>query len=275
MKLEVQKGLFIISALILTGPSTTHAAVLANVGGKAIDSEQIKSEYETINDEQRRAVNKDLIARRTVVDSAINTEVLYQAAKKSGLEKDNEFQKALERFKRQYLATKILEKSIESKLSSGSVKKYFEAHKGLFDSTQVCASHIVVSEEEQARKLASVAKSDNAKFDDLAKKNSIDPTVQDNKGDLGCFTRERMVPQFSDAAFSMKKNEIRGPVMTSYGYHVIKVYDIKPGKVPNYEEVEQRVKDAYRLKLMQEMIADLRTKSEVKVNEEELKKFRL
>lgn len=264
-----------IGLLILNLTGFAHAAVLAQVGSKVIDDALIKSDFEQMNDQQRNVVNRDLTVRKTIVDSAINTELLYEAAKKAGLDKDKEYVQSLDRFKRQYLATKMLEKGVEGNVTSSNIKKYFDSNKNLFDSSQACALHIVVQTQEEAAKITALAKEKSAKFEELAKKYSIDPTVQENKGDLGCFTRDRMVPQFSDAAFSMKKDEVRGPVMTSYGYHVIKVYDKKAGEVPSFSEIEQKVKEAYRLKLMQETISGLRAKSDVRINEEELKKFKL
>ncbi len=251
-----------------------QAAWLAKVGNNEITDDMIRAEYEMMDKDQKAMVNKDQTTKKNIVDNTVNSELLIQAAVKSGMENDAEYKKALERFRRQFLASRMMEKSIEPKLSKSEVKKYFDANKGLFDSTQACASHIVVSDEPTAMKVLKEVNSPKAKFDVIAKKYSMDPTVQDNGGDLGCFTRDRMVAEFSAAAFGMKKGEIKGPVKTVYGYHVIKLTDVKAGKTPNYDEVEQRAKDAYRVKLLQEMIADLRTKNGVKLNDDAIKSFK-
>ncbi len=253
----------------------SHAAVLAKIGSTELTTEELKQEYDMVTNEQRKTINQDPSTRRSLVDNMVNAEILVQAAQKTGLDKDKDYNNAFTRFRRQYLATKFMQKAVESKLSRDDLKKFFESHKNLFDTSQACAYHIVVQDEQLASKLVEQAKAKGANFEGLAKKHSIDPSVQENKGDLGCFTRDRMVPEFTQAAFSMRKNEVRGPVRTVFGYHVIKLVDIKPGKVPGFEEIEQRVKDTYRSKLVQDLITDLRAKSQVQVNEEEVNKFKL
>ncbi|MBI3543892.1 MAG: peptidylprolyl isomerase [Deltaproteobacteria bacterium] len=266
---------FVLGLLAIAAPMAANASVLAKVGDKPITDEMVRSEYETITGDQRKAVNDDAATRRNMIENAINAELLVQAAKKSGLEKDEEYQRAVEHFQRQYLASRFMQKAVEPKLSKGEVKKFFEANKHFFDTTQVCAYHIVVQEEKDAEKILAQTKVKGAKFEEIAKKNSLDPSVQENKGNLGCFTRDRMVPEFAAAAFNMRKGETKGPVHTMYGYHVIKVYDIKAGKVPGYDEVEQQAKESLRTKLVSELINDLRAKSSVKVDESEAKAFKL
>ncbi|MEW6056489.1 MAG: peptidylprolyl isomerase [Bdellovibrionota bacterium] len=269
------KKSIVLLALLMSLPTLVQAAILANIGEKAINDDQVRKEYDSITSEQKKAINADAITRRNMVDSMVNAEVLFLAAKKAGMENDEDYKTALERFQRQFLASKFMQKALEPKLSNSEVKKFFESNKNFFDSTQVCAHHIVLENESDAKKVLEEAKKKGAKFEDLAKKHSLDPTVQENKGNLGCFTRDRMVPEFAEAAFATAKKDFKGPVRTMYGYHIIRVDDIKPGKVPGFAEVEQRAKEALRLKLVTELITDLRTKSNVKVNDEAIKKFRL
>lgn len=264
----------LMTALILF-PAFANAAVLATVGERKISDDELKGEYQSVTGDQRKAINEDEMTKKSLVDSAVNAEVLFQAAKKAGLDKDEEYLKAVERFQKQYLASQFMRKAVEPKLSKDGTKKFFEENKGFFDSTQVCALHIVMQDEQEAEKVLKLSKSKGVKFEELAKKHSLDPTVQENKGNLGCFTRDKMVPEFAAAAFGMKKGEVKGPVRTMYGFHVIKVTDVKAGKTPGFDEIEQRVKETYRLKLVNELLLDLRAKSNVKINEDEVKKFKL
>ena len=271
----MSKIYFILLALVLSLPISAMAAVLAHVGEKPITDEMVKSEYDTISGDQKKSINEDPSTRRNMVDNAINAEILVQAAKKAGFEKDEEYKKAVDHFERQFLASKFMQKAVEPKLGRPELKKFFDENKTFFDSTQVCAMHIVVQDEADATKILAQAKVKGAKFEELAKKSSLDPSVQENKGNLGCFTRDRMVPEFAATAFNMHKGEIKGPVHTMYGFHVIKVYDIKAGKVPGYEEIEQQVKEVYRNKLVSELINELRSKATVKIDEEQVKTFKL
>jgi peptidyl-prolyl cis-trans isomerase C len=265
----------LLAAAALCAPFAANAAVLATIGDKSITTEDIKKEYDGVTSDQRKAINEDPATRHSVVDNAVNAEILVMAAKKAGLDKDEDYKSALARFERQFLATKFLQKSVEPKLNNSGVKKFYEENKNFFDTAQVCAHHIVMADEREAEKVMQLAKAKGVKFEDLAKKHSLDPSVQENKGNLGCFTREKMVPEFAAAAFNMRKGDIKGPVRTMYGFHVIRVDDIKPGRVPGYDEVEQRVKETYRVRLVNDILQDLRAKTSVKMDEEAINKFKM
>jgi peptidyl-prolyl cis-trans isomerase C len=272
MKLTQLTSVFAV-VLAMAVSQNARAAVLATVGEQILTDEKIKKELTNLNSEQKKRFNGEVTARKGLVENWVNSEVLLQAAKKAGLDRDEDYKRAFDAFQRQYLSAKYLKTTLDSKVTNAAVEKFFNENKTFFDTTKVCASHIVVTSAEEAKKLYEQAKVKGANFEQLAKKSSMDPTVQENKGNLGCFTREQMVPEFTAAAFTMKKGEIKGPVQTMYGYHVIKVTDIKTGKVPNFAEVEAKAKETLGFKLQSELLNDLRTKSNVKVNEEEIKKL--
>jgi len=76
----------------------------------------------------------------------------------------------------------------------------------------------------------------------VARDFSKDPGSAKQGGDLGYFTRDKMVKEFGDAAFSMKKGEISGPVKSSFGYHIIKVEDTRKVTAPTFNEVKDQIK---------------------------------
>ncbi len=88
---------------------------------------------------------------------------------------------------------------------------------------EVHASHILVKSKEEAREILEKLKG-GAKFSAIAKKRSACPSGKKG-GDLGWFTRGRMVKPFEKAAFSMEKGEVSEPVKTQFGWHVIKVLE--------------------------------------------------
>lgn len=91
--------------------------------------------------------------------------------------------------------------------------------------TKVKASHILVSDESEAKALKSQI-DEGANFEELAKKYSKCPSGS-NGGDLGYFRRGQMVKEFEDAAFDTEINKVSDPIKTQFGYHLIKVYDKK------------------------------------------------
>ncbi len=129
------------------------------------------------------------------------------------------------------------------KVSADEVKAYYETNKARYVSREERkASHILISAakdakdddkkvaEAKANQLFAQLKKNPKDFAELAKKHSQDPGSAVNGGDLGFFQRGMMVPQFDKAAFDGKKDELLGPVLTDFGYHIIRVTDIKPEK---------------------------------------------
>src|SRR5215469_11642569 len=116
------------------------------------------------------------------------------------------------------------------------------------------ASHILIAvkpdasdaEKAAAKKradaLAAQARKNPAQFAELAKQNSQDPGSAAQGGDLGFFARDgSMVKPFEDAVFSMKQGEIVGPIQTDFGWHIIKLTSIRPGKLQSFDEVKGQI----------------------------------
>jgi len=79
-------------------------------------------------------------------------------------------------------------------------------------------------------------------FDALARERSDDPGSKASGGDLGFFPRGQMVPAFEQAAFALKPGQLSGVVTTQFGYHVIKMIEIKPGRVVPFDEASPKIK---------------------------------
>lgn len=150
---------------------------------------------------------------------------------------------------------KLLEEKlvVESEVSDEDISEYFEQNKETFKRPEeVKASHILISKspddseeakKEKQDKLSELRKQiiDGADFAELATAHSDCPS-KSKGGDLGFFTREKMVPPFSDAAFSLEKGEMSGIVETDFGYHLIKTTDKHEAGVVPLEEVKEDIK---------------------------------
>ena len=139
-------------------------------------------------------------------------------------------------------------------VSDTEIKKYYDEHQPEFgEQEQRQAAHILIAAAAQAsdaEKQAAKAKAEQilqqirqspGKFAELAKQNSQDPGSAVNGGDLGLFGRGMMVKPFEAAVFKLKPGEVSDLVQTDYGYHIIKLVAIKPGKVRTLEEMKSSV----------------------------------
>jgi peptidyl-prolyl cis-trans isomerase C len=213
------------------------------------------------------------------LNELVKKELLYQEALKKGMDKDPEYQKKVEDFKKLTLIGQLLEKEIESKakVTEPDAKAYYEKHKAeLASVSQIKASHILVKTEAEAKKISETLKK-GADFAELAKKNSIDPGSAKNGGDLGYFSPGQMVPEFEQAAAKLKPGEISEPVKTKFGYHIIKVTDKKMGKPVDFEKVKnaimQRLSAEKQKEVFDGYVEGLKKSYKVEINKEALSKL--
>jgi peptidyl-prolyl cis-trans isomerase C len=250
------------------------AADLAKVNGKTITDRDLQIALSNLNEGQRATALKDPNTRRQVLTGVIEQEVLVQEAEKAKLDADKEYKEALNAFRRQYLASRVLQKNLGSKFTDSAAKKYYDKHKSRFSTEQVRAMHILIRDEKKANEVfAKVKGLGDDEFMAEAEKISEDPSAKNNRGDLGYFGHDRMTAEFSNAAFAGLKGEVIGPVKTDYGYHIIRVVDKKVGKVMGYDEVELRVKNELRQELTKNYLGELRKQAKVQVDDKAVDKL--
>jgi len=198
---------------------------------------------------------------------------MIEAAKKAGIEDTPEFKKELESAKKALLVKYWLKKQFDNLIISDSeAKKFYEKVK--MSPEKVHARHILVKSEAEAKKIISElsklkGKALTKKFIELAKKKSVGPSGKSG-GDLGYFTKDRMVPEFGAVAFSLKKGEIsKKPVKTQFGWHVIYVEDKELSKVIPFEKLKDKIIQTLKQKKFKEKIDKdlnaMRKKADVKI----------
>ncbi|MGE0614326.1 MAG: peptidylprolyl isomerase [Bacteriovoracia bacterium] len=257
----------VVGVVALSSIVALAAKDLATVNSAKITDGDLKKAISGFNEQQQKDIMSDANTRNQVLQNLIDQELLSQEGRKQGLEKTEEFKEAMDAFSKQYIANMLVQKQLGPKMSEGAAKDFYKDNKNNYSTAQVHAQHILVKTEEEARKVMQQTKQKDTDFQELAEKISQDPSAKNNRGDLGYFTRDRMVAEFTDAAFAAKKGDIVGPVKTAYGYHVIKVVDKKNGNTLGYDEVELRVKADLRQKLIRAMVSDLRAKAKITVTQ--------
>lgn len=130
----------------------------------------------------------------------------------------------------------------EIKVSDADIKTFYDKNLSYYSQPEsVKARHILVKTEEEANSLIAQLKT-GANFEQLAKEKSIEPGAKESGGDLGTFTKGKMVPEFETAAFAQKVGTFStAPVKTEFGYHVIRVEAHTVAAAPDYSKIKDQV----------------------------------
>jgi parvulin-like peptidyl-prolyl isomerase len=277
---KIALSIFLVSAFAIQ----SQAKVYATIGDKKITDVDIEQVLRILPNGQLiknlGGIDKlDSAKKKQIIDISIDNYLIAKKSFSEGIEKTDEYKKQLENIKNS-LATQLYSKKIidSIKISDKDVKNYYDNNKQKFTEPEdkVKARHILVKDEKKAKKLIKElegAKDKEAKFIELAKKNSIGPSKVDG-GELGWFDAKRMVPEFSKAAFALKKGEFtKKPVKTQFGYHVIYLQDrLKKGTVVAFDSVKVKIKEALKAEKTKEkfdeLIKSLREKTKVEYSKE-------
>lgn len=269
-------GLKIVACVLGLFAGSALAADVATVNGKKISDAEFKKEIEQLGP-QGEMLKSQPEARVGFLNQMITLRLLEEAGKKAGIEKTAEYKQRLESVKRQVLASVYLEKTVEEKTTDAEMKKYFEKNKGSFSDKEVCAAHILMKEDKEAdaKKVLEEAKKPKADFAALAKKHSTGPSGPKG-GDLGCFGKGRMVKEFEAAAFETKAKTVHPKlVKTRFGFHIIKVNEVKGGDAVKFADVKEKVEREMRQKVRNDLVDGVRSAAKIDVNEKAVKELKL
>ena len=183
--------------------------------------------------EGRAVILEQLIAQRLFLADAMRN--LY--------EREPAFKEELQRIKEQLLTQYAISKAVDSvTVTDIEARKFFDENREQFAAQPVVsASHILVDSEEKANDILAQLNQGSIAFEDAARQHSSCPSAQQG-GSLGEFTRGQMVPEFDQAVFSMEVGELRGPVKTQFGYHIIRLDDKKEGAPVSFDQAKDQIK---------------------------------
>jgi len=264
-----------ILLVLAMGTTMTYAAdVLATVNGKKVTTEDAERFIRASNPQQSFATIQDS-DKKIVTDRLVERVLFIEAAEKSGVEKEPEFQKALAIAKDELMINQWMKNQYDATVvSDGEAKEFYEKNKEQFQKpAQVKARHILIKEDEAAaKKLIETLKPLHGeklkeKFIELAKSKSEGPTAPKG-GDLGYFGEGQMVAPFNKAVFALKKGEITAePVKTQFGYHVIYLEDKKEASTIPYEQVKAQIvknlKQTQFRKMLEKSAEELKNKADI------------
>lgn len=251
----------LLLVLLAAASLPVMAQNLAVVNGKAIPSSRVE------------LMAKQLVAqgqqdspqlRAMIKEELINREILMQEADKRGLGSSVDVKNQVE-IARQSIVIRALVADFIKKnpVSDADIKAEYDKFKAHASDKEYHARHILVEKEDDAKAIIAKLKA-GGKFEELAKQ-SKDPGSAANGGDLDWAAPTAYVKPFSDAMVALQKGQItETPVKSQFGYHIIKLEDVRAAKVPTLEEVKGQIAETLQQKKLQAFQLELRKKATVK-----------
>ena len=269
---QLAATLFLTSVAFL--PVQGHAAedadpVVATVAGVEIRASELTlaegdldPQFARLPDEQRRVA---------ALAAVIDIKTLARKAEAEKLDQTDEFKKLMEFQRDRALHNAIFKASVVDPVSDADLKARYEKEIAATPAEEeISARHILLATEDEAK--AVIAELETGKdFAELAKEKSTGPSAEQG-GDLGFFTKGRMVPEFEAAAFQLQAGEYaKEPVKTQFGWHVIKVEERRETAAPAFEEVIDQVRQVVMRERYAELIRSARSETEINVLDADLK----
>jgi peptidyl-prolyl cis-trans isomerase C len=217
-------------------------------------AQQLAAAGRPVTPEMQGQLREEIVAR----------EVFMQEAQKQGLDATEDYKNQLELARQAILIRALFENYRKTNaVSDADVKAEYDKFVAANGGKEFKARHILVETEDQAKKIMADLKK-GAKFEDIAKKQSKDPGSGANGGDLDWANPASFVPEFSEAMIKLKKGETTpAPIKTQFGYHIIRVDDIRQAQLPKVEEVKPQITQQLQQQRLQKYQEELRAKAKV------------
>lgn len=236
-----------------TGPvSTPDNQVLAKIGEKTVTEADLKEMSNAVPD-KFKFYYQTPEGRRQTLEYIVNVYALAAEAEKQGVDKRPDVQKLLNFTRNDLLARFYLEgltKDLPTP-TDAEAKAFYEGNKAEFVTPEsIHLSHILVESEKDAKDVLARLKK-GEKFGDIASQVSVCPS-KDVKGDLDWMPRGSLAPEIEDVAFTLKNDQIQGPVKTKFGYHVLLMHDKRPARENSYDQVKDMIMEQLKFLKQQE-----------------------
>ncbi len=250
----------LLVVLLATAALPAFAQNLAVVNGKPIPSargdmmaKQMAAQGQPDTPQLRNMIKEELV----------NREILVQEADKAGLGNSADVKSQVEMARQSILIRALIADHLKKNpVGDAEIKAEYDKFKAQAGDKEYHARHILVEKEEDAKAIITKLKG-GAKFEELAKQ-SKDPGSASNGGDLDWASPASFVKPFSDALVALQKGKItETPVKTQFGYHVIKLEDVRPAKIPSMEEVKPQIAESLQQKKLQAYQQTLRAKAKI------------
>ncbi len=252
----------VIAVLTVGAAGAAHAQNAAIVNGKAIPSARV-DEFVAALTQQGRPDTPEL--RTAVRDELIAREIFVQEAERKGLTRSTEVARQLEQTRQDILIRAVIREHLKNNpVTDAELKAEYERlTKGAAGGDkEYRARHILVETEAEAKSIVDQLKK-GAKFEELAKK-SKDPGSAANGGDLDWNGPDTFVKPFAEAMVKLEKGQLTEiPVKTDFGWHVIRLDDVREPAPPPLEQVAPQLKQEMERRKIQTLQTDLKAKARI------------
>jgi len=248
------------AALIAAAPWAT-AQNVAIVNGKAVPTARVDVLAQQMAASGRQI---DETTRAQLKEEVILREIFMQEAQKRGIAASDEYRTQME-LARQTILIRGLFADYQKKnpVTDAEIKAEYDKFSSANAGKEFRARHILVEKEDEAKAIIASIKG-GAKFEDIAKKQSKDPGSGANGGDLDWANAASYVTEFSEAMVKLDKGQMtQEPVKSQFGWHIIRVDDVRQAKLPAFEEIKPQIAQQMQQQKMAEFQKSLREKAKV------------
>jgi peptidyl-prolyl cis-trans isomerase C len=254
------KKQMLAATLVALLAAPAFAQNIAVVNGKPVPSARLTALKAQI-ERSGRPVTEDMLGQ--IKDEIIAREIFMQEARKRGLDASEEYKTQLE-LARQTILIRELFADFQKKnpVTDAEIQAEYDKFVAANGGKEYRARHILVETEDQAKAL--IAEIKTGKFEELAKKNSKDPGSGANGGDLDWAGASSYVPEFSNAMVKLDKGQMsEEPVKSQFGWHIIRVDDVREAQLPKLDEVKPQIAQQLQQQKMGKFQEDLRAKARI------------
>jgi peptidyl-prolyl cis-trans isomerase C len=197
-------------------------------------------------------------------DEVIAREIFLQEAQKRGLDASDDYKAQMELARQTILIRELFaDYQKTNPVTDAEIKAEYDKFAAANGGKEYKARHILVEKEDEAKKIIADLKK-GQKFEDIAKKQSKDPGSGANGGDLDWATPSSYVPEFAEAMIKLKKGETtQVPVKSQFGWHVIRVDDMREAQLPKFEEVKPQIAQQLQQQKLAQFQENLRKSAKI------------
>ncbi|HSX94624.1 MAG TPA: peptidylprolyl isomerase [Hydrogenophaga sp.] len=249
------------AAVLMATAPWAAAQNVAIVNGKPVPTARVDALVQQIEASGRPV---DDAVRAQIKEEVVLREIFMQEAQKQGVANSTEFKNQME-LARQTIMIRALFADYQKKnpVTDAEVKAEYDKFAAASAGKEYKARHILVEKEDEAKAIIANLKK-GAKFEDIAKKQSKDPGSGANGGDLDWAPAASYVPEFSQAMVKLEKGQLsEAPVQSQFGWHVIRVDDVREAQLPSLDELKPQITQQITQQKMQQYQQGLRDKAKV------------